>query len=337
MTILKKQAFYIALILTLTCSILGILVAKLPYLSLVGALVLALIFGMLSQVFPKAIDKASLGIGFISNKFLRLGIILLGFKLNLIDLSQAGVKTILLACIVVTLMISATYYVCRKFSVEPELAILTASGCGICGAAAIMGVSPQITPQSTKERKRENEVLAVAVICVLGTVFTLVEVLLKSFLPLSQSQFGIMAGGSLHEIAHAVAAGGAGGQQSLKFALIMKLSRVLLLAPTALIIGLWYQKHVVKTKTNKHKLPFPWFMGGFLLTSVLGTFISALQPIVPTLVQGAYIFLGMAMAALGMSVNFKIILKRGKNVFLAALITSSGLLILMFGVSYCFF
>ena len=111
-----------------------------------------------------------------------------------------------------------------------------------------MGVSPQITAAS-EERKRENEVLAVAVVCVMGTVFTLLEIGLKPVLGLTDSQFGIVAGGSLHEIAHAVASGGAFGNISLDSALIMKLSRVILLAPVALIIGYLYQRRTAKVST----------------------------------------------------------------------------------------
>lgn len=88
-----------------------------------------------------------------------------------------------------------------------------------------MGVSPQIESRD-EERKRENEVLTVAVVCVMGTVFTLLEIVIKPMLGLTDSQFGIVAGGSLHEIAHAIAAGSAFGEASLDSALIMKLSRV---------------------------------------------------------------------------------------------------------------
>src|SRR5699024_5951337 len=112
------------------------------------------------------------------------------------------IKTIILSIIVVSGMITLTYYLSRKFGAEDELAILSACGCGICGAAAVMGVSPQIETDN-EERKRENEVLAVAVVCVMGTVFTLVEIGIKPLLGLTDPQFGIVAGGSLHEIAHA--------------------------------------------------------------------------------------------------------------------------------------
>jgi uncharacterized membrane protein YadS len=55
------------------------------------------------------------------------------------------------------------------------------------------------------------------------------------------------------------------------------------------------------------------------------------------LVQAAYVFLGMAMAALGISVNFKVIFKRGGSVFGAAAISSTCLLVFMIIMSKIFF
>lgn len=334
-----ERGFYYALIMTLICSVLGTILGGLPYLSIIGALVISLILGMLFQLYRPAINKAEVGIGFISNKFLRLGIILLGFKLNLIDLAHAGVKTILVAVVVVTGVIILTYNIARKMGVNKQLAILTASGTGICGAAAVMGISPQIKVSKDQEKtKRNDEVLAVAIVAILGTVFTLLEISLKPLLHMTPSQFGVMAGGSLHEIAHAIATGGAGGSVSLDAAIITKLSRVLMLAPAALIIGIWYQ-HSEKNNMSdtKQKLPIPWFMAGFLLASVIGTFVPMSPVVLAWLVKLAYLVLGMAMAALGMTVNFKAFLSSGKNAVLAALSSSVVLLIFMIVVSKTFF
>lgn len=342
MSIMKTKSFWLAAIMTLICSVAGVLLAKLPYVNLIGALVLALLLGIAMQLAPAHMRaEAKQGVSFISNKFLRLGIILLGFRLNLETLAAAGIKTILVAAVAVTGTICLTYYLSRKFGASDELAILSACGCGVCGAAAVMGVSPQLET-TDEERKREDEVLAVAVVCVMGTVFTLIEIGIKPLLHLTDPQFGIVAGGSLHEIAHAVAAGGAFGEGSLDNALIMKLSRVLLLAPVALIVGYWYQHRLVKESEEEHtaapkKLPIPWFLGGFILTSILGTFLPFSATALDVLVQAAYIFLGMAMAALGLSVNFKVIFKRGGAVFGAAAISSTCLLVFMIIMSKLFF
>lgn len=328
MEIFKRRQFYIAVLITLACASLGSYLANFPGLSMVGSLVIALILGMLLQAVPAAKSAVKNDVGFISNKLLRLGIILLGFKLNLITLAHAGVKTILLAVIVVTGMITLTYWVARKLGVSSSLAILTASGTGICGAAAVMGISPQIqVGPGQAEKKREDEVLAIAIVAILGTVFTLIEILIKPLLHFTPTQFGVMAGGSLHEIAHAVAAGSSVGPVGLNEAIIMKLSRVLLLAPAALIIGIWYQKAHPVESGARQKLPIPWFMGGFILASIVGTFLSLPAGLIALLVKAAYIFLGMAMAALGLSVNFRVIVERGHRPFLAATMISVVLML----------
>lgn len=334
-----SKSFIYAFFMTLICSILGTFLSQLPYLAVIGSLVLALGLGMLTQPFKKNVVTAKQGIGFISNKFLRLGIILLGFKLNLLDLAHAGMKTILVAIGVVTGTITLTYWLAKKLGVSRQLAILAASGTGICGAAAVMGISPQIIPEKGQEaQKRDNEVLAVAIVAILGTLFTLVEIMLKPFLHLSPTQFGVLAGGSLHEIAHAVACGSAGGPVSLDTAIITKLSRVLLLAPAAIIIGFWYQKGQKTKDTNTtKKIPLPWFMLGFILASIVGTFSPLPATFIAFLVKLAYLILGMAMAALGMSVNFKVFLTSGKKAVLACLISSTLLLVVMIAVSKLFF
>lgn len=335
---LFEKSFYYAFGITLLCSVMGTLLGGMPYLTIIGALVISLILGMAFQLYRPVVEKSEVGIGFISNKFLRLGIILLGFKLNLIDLANAGVKTILFAVVIVSGTILLTYNIARKFGVSKRLAILTASGTGICGAAAIMGISPQIKVAKDQEAaKHDDEVLAVAIVAILGTIFTLIEIAIKPMLRMTGTQFGVMAGGSLHEIAHAIATGGAGGAVSLSAAIITKLSRVLLLAPAALIIGIWYQRQEKVAGTNKEKLPIPWFMAGFLIASVIGTFVPMPTSVLNLLVKLAYIILGMAMAALGMSVNFKAFVSSGKNAVLSALSASVVLLAFAIIVSKTFF
>ncbi|MBC1372768.1 putative sulfate exporter family transporter [Listeria booriae] len=327
----KETGFWIGILVTLGCSLAGKYLALLPGLQLIGALVIALILGMLVQVSRTVVVSAQPGTGFISNKFLRLGIILLGFRLNLEALADSGIKTIILAIVVVAFTIVTVYFLCKWLKVEDSLGLMAACGCGICGAAAVMGVSPQV------KAKNDDAVLAVAVVCILGTVFTLIEVGLKPVLGMTPTQFGVMTGSSLHEIAHAVAAGGAGGTQALDASIIMKLSRVLLLAPVAVIVGIIAQRKAKATTDEKSKLPIPWFMGGFLLTSAIGTFVAMPAELLNGLVSVAYICLGMAMAALGMSVNFQVIIRRGGRVFLAATIGSVALLALSITASKLFF
>ena len=329
--ICTREMLLVALV-TCAASIIGSLMAGLPVFSLFGALIIALIIGMLVQIpmrawLAHAAAKHAEGVGnaaaLISNKLLRLGIILLGFKLNLDVLFATGVRTIAVAAIIVTLTITVTYLIARKLGVDEHLAILTAGGTGICGAAAVMGLSGSITmPKDEEKRGRDDEVMAVATVAVMGTVFALAEIALRPFLGLSDAQFGTMGGASLHEIAHAVAVGGSAGDAGMDAAIIMKLSRVLMLAPTAMIIGAWWARRHPQPGDGPRKVPIPWFMLGFLVASVAGTYLPFVAQFTDILVKAAYLVLGMAMAALGMNVDFKAIASRGRMAVLASFLAS---------------
>lgn len=315
-----KTKFWLAVGITLACSLLGKWISAFPGFSLIGHLVLALLLGMAFQIFPGPTQTARESTGFIANKFLRLGIILLGFKLNLAVLLSEGLQSLGFAAVVVAGMMAVTYGISRLCKVEHSLAMLSACGCSICGAAAVMGVSAPL------KAKANDSVLAVAIVAILGTVFTLIEIGLQPFLGFNDGQFGTMAGLSLHEIAHAVAAGGAAGSAGMDHAIIAKLSRVLLLAPVALIIG------YVEYRRNKNdegpvSIPIPYFMGGFILASAVGSYMGISKELTDTLVFAAYLLLGMAMAALGINVNFDVIARRGIRPFCAAFLASLLLLV----------
>ena len=315
----NRRNAMIGIILTLAWSLIGQALASLPGFSLIGHLVLALVLGMVIQFSQSITKMARESTGFIANKFLRAGIILLGFKLNLVILMSAGLKSLEAAVFVVAIMITINYFVARFFRVDHTLALLTACGCSICGAAAVMGIS------SALKAKADQSVLAVAIVAILGTVFTLVIVFLQPFLGFSNAQFGVMAGLSLHEIAHAVAAGGSAGPVGTDSAIIAKLSRVLLLAPVALILGVfeaWRQRRKSGDTNSKFKVPIPWFMGGFIIASAIGSYIPAVEIAVPVLVKVAYLILGMAMAALGLNVNFGVIAHEGVRPLTSAALCS---------------
>ena len=287
-----------------------------------------MLLGMGLQLFKMNKEEYKSSLAYISNKFLRLGIILLGFKLNIAILKASGIKSILIAAFAITFTIVVVYNIAKLFKVDEKLALLCACGCGICGAAAVMGVSPSMNAD------KDDTILSVAVVCILGTVFTLIIVSLKPFFNLTDVQYGVLSGASLHEIAHAVAAGASGGEASLDIALVTKLSRVLLLAPVAIIVGLISNK---KNNTKEIKVPLPLFMLGFIATSIIGTYYQPIQIYVTKLVDIAYILLAMAMAALGLNVNFSVIKQRGKNIFISAFIGSTLLLIAIFVCVKLFF
>ena len=329
-------------VLTLLASLFASWLKQFPGFSLFGALIIALLIGMIIQfpirsAYVGSNDGRKAGVkdaaGLISNKLLRLGIILLGFKLNLAVLFTQGIKCLPIAAVVVTLTIIVCYAIARKLGVDPMLAILTAGGTGICGAAAVMGLAGSIKVPEDKQDEKDNDVtMAVAIVAIMGTVFALLEIALGPLTGMTKDQLGITAGASLHEIAHAVAGG------AVDIATIMKLSRVLMLVFAAIIIAIWWEKkHSEVQSTGKKTVAFPWFMLGFIGASIIGTFVPFVTSITPQLVDFAYIVLGMALAALGINVNFKAIASKGKKPMLASFLTSILLMCFAAGVAMLFF
>ena len=175
-------------VLTLLASLFASWLKQFPGFSLFGALIIALLIGMIIQfpirsAYVGSNDGRKAGVkdaaGLISNKLLRLGIILLGFKLNLAVLFTQGIKCLPIAAVVVTLTIIVCYAIARKLGVDPMLAILTAGGTGICGAAAVMGLAGSIKVSEDKQDEKDNDVtMAVAIVAIMGTVFALLEIAL---------------------------------------------------------------------------------------------------------------------------------------------------------------
>lgn len=320
-------SFFLSVIITFIVAIISYYLAKIQYFNILGQLVIALLIGMFLQLlFRGNIAIIKEGNGLLSNKFLRGGIILLGFRLSIDKLITNGKITLVSALFVVVFMLFLSYALCRFFNVEKDLALLASCGCSICGAAAVMGVSSQI------KAKTDDSVLAVAVVAILGTLFTVLEVTLRPYLGLGDEAYGIMAGASLHEIAHAVAAGGAAGNAGLEAAILMKLSRVLMLVIVILGIAIFS-----KNSNKEAKKPFPYFIFGFIATSIVGSYIPLVQQYIGSLVTLAYMLLAMAMTALGMSVNFNALRERGGRVLLACMIASTILFVLCYvAISYLY-
>ena len=332
-------------VLTLLASFIGSWLKQYPGFQLLGALIIALLVGMALQlplhVYKMNNDSRRAGVksaaGLIANKLLRLGIILLGFKLNLHDLFTKGIKCLPIAAVLVAIMVCVTYNIAKLLKVNPQLAMLTAGGTSICGAAAVMGLSGSmpVLPEEEDE-KEQNEVMAVATVAIMGTIYALAEIFILPNFGMTKQQLGITAGASLHEIAHAVAAGGA--FNSIDVATIMKLSRVLMLVPASIFIAIWWNaRHSKVENGGKHKISFPWFMLGFIAASVIGTYVPFITAHASTLVEAGYVFLGMAMAALGINVNFKVIFKQGRTAFLASFLASIVLVVLACLAAVLFF
>lgn len=319
--------------LTLIIALTAKWLSSLPFLSIMGQLVIAIIIGIIWRAAIGLPDRYTTGTNYSSKKLLRYGIILLGMRLNLMDIIAAGPKVFLIAIIVISFTLLVVYLLTKWFKVDQKLGILTACGTAICGAAAVVAIAPQVKASD------EETAIGAATVAILGTIFTLTYTFLYAFMGLSDVGYGIFAGATLHEIAHVIAAADPGGTEAVDMAVIVKLTRVALLVPIAIAVGIWANrsnkdKQGNKVKTSWRSLPIPWFILGFLVISGINSLGIIPQTIASGIVTLAYMLIAMAMAGLGLNVNLAAFRRMGLGALGAGLIGSILLSLLGFGLVY---
>ncbi len=329
----QYSGFALGIGLTLIIALVAKYLAGFPFLSIMGQLVIAILIGIAWRATIGLPEQLVTGTNFSSKKLLRLGIILLGMRLNLMDIVNAGPKVFLIAVIVITFTLSVVYGLAQLFKVEKRLGILTACGTAICGAAAVVAIAPQI------KAKDDETAIGAAMVAILGTIFTLVYTFLYPVLGFSPNGYGIFSGATLHEIAHVIAAAAPGGNDAVDMAVIVKLTRVTLLVPVAILIGIWASRAEQKeqggsSKTSWKSIPIPWFILGFLLVSGFNSLGIVSADIASVIVTIAYMLIAMAMAGLGLNVDLVTFRRLGMKSFAAGLIGSALLSCLGFALVY---
>lgn len=326
------------LLLALGAAGASVLIAGLvPALSpLLVAILLGALLANLTSVGRQMPAVLAPGMQVASKRLLRLGIVLLGMQLVLTDILGLGWTVLAGVVTVVGVGIGATVWLGRRWNLDPTLTLLVACGFSICGAAAIAGVDGVLT-----RRRAQQTATAIALVVIFGSSMILLMPLLASALGLDQRTAGVWVGASVHEVAQVVAAGAIIGTAAMKVAVIVKLARVLMLAPVLAVVS-WQQRKLAvadaaqagesadQPKATTKPPLVPLFVVGFLAmvvlrsTGVVPTELLAPIKLVQTLLLAA------AMFALGCSVHWSVLRQAGgKVVALAAtatvLVTGLGL------------
>lgn len=282
----------------------------------ISPLIVAILLGFLyANTAPKTPEDWLPGIAFAQKRILRIGIIFFGFRISFQDIANVGPTALVLDCAVVLLIFVAGYFIGTKlFGLDRRLSTIISSGSAICGAAAVMATEPTI-----KAKPHETS-LAVATVVIYGTIAMFLFPQLLKFTGLDAHNAGIALGATVHEVAQVVAAGSAISMQATETAVIVKLTRVMLLVPAIVVLGGIFAE---PTQKNESRLKiylsaFPYFAMGFVLVSAFNSLDLLPQNIKGIIINIDTFLLAMAMAALGVSTNFKSIKAVGIKPFLLA-------------------
>jgi uncharacterized integral membrane protein (TIGR00698 family) len=313
---------------------------------LTAALVLGVIVGCVPALRPALGGVFAKGLTLSSKRLLRLGIVLLGLKLSLGDIGALGPLAIIAIVLLVLLSFAITWSIGRLFRLEGDQPILLAAGFSICGVSAIGAVS------AARNSPARDTGTPVALVTLYGTAAIVVLPALAPILGLDASQFGHWVGASVHDVGQVVATAQTGGTIALSAAVIVKLTRVLTLAPMVAIISLVTRRRQSLASQQSHAVGrsqkvgqaqkvgaaastrppiVPLFIVGFIALVLVRSFLTVPQAVLGTADLVQTIFIAMALFAIGASLRLETLARSGVRSLAAGLTAWTVILVLALG------
>ncbi len=279
----------------------ALLIRRIPGMALFSPMILATLLGMVFHNFVGTPAWAKRGVTFSLKRILRLGIILLGLQLMASQIAQVGLAGagVILATLAATFVF--TKWFGRVIGVDPKMAELIGAGTSICGASAV------IATNTVTQGSDEDVAYAVACVTIFGSLAMFLYPLFPALLHLDAKAFGLWSGSSIHEIAQVVAAAFQDGAKAGQFATVAKLTRVMMLAPLVITLGLIAARkaaHAVDARQRKAP-PMPWFVLGFIALMIVNSVVSIPASAKSIVIPLTTFLLSMALAAMGLETDFR--------------------------------
>ncbi|WP_121179067.1 YeiH family protein [Streptomyces sp. 1114.5] len=318
---------------------------------LTAAVVLGMAAAHLPGLRPVVRGVARPGLSMAGKRLMRLGIVLLGLKLSLDDVLGLGWATVAMVLAVVAATFAGTLWLGRKLGLPGDQPLLVATGYSICGASAIGAVS------QAAGSEEEDVAASVALVTLCGTLAIAVLPLLQQPLGLGEVEFGRWVGASVHDVGQVVATAQTGGAGALREAVLVKLMRVVLLAPLVAGVAVAVRRNLRRSrqgmagvrgtggvgnaaggpggaensvKTGSRPPIVPLFVAGFLAMIVLRTTGVLPERALGLAGDAQELLLAAALFGLGSAVHLPTMIRTGGRIALLGL----GSWVVVAGVSY---
>ena len=265
------------------------------------------------------------GVTFSAKKILRFAIVFYGFRITFQQIGEVGLEGFLVSLIMLaSTFILGTWLGTKVFGMDSDTSMLTASGAAVCGAAAVLATEPVVKAEEHKAA------IAVSMVVLFGTISMFLYPVLYSsgILDMSAKEFGIYVGGTIHEVAQVVAVPASIpglSEEAANSAVIVKMTRVIMIAPMLIILGIYLSYQAKKTgdEGTAVKLVIPWFAVYFIGVAGFNSFGLVAENIVNIINEIDTFLLTMAMTALGVGTRFS----KFKGLGLAPLYTALSMFI----------
>lgn len=279
---------------------------------IVGSPVLGILFGML-LAFWKRPAFFNDGVSYTSKKLLQYSIILLGFEMNLFQVFKVGSQTLILMLFTLTAAFITAFVAGKALHLNGNTKTLIGVGSAICGGSAIAATAPVI------HADEEEVAHSISTIFLFNVIAAFLFPFLGHALGMSDQSFGLWAGTAVNDTSSVVAAGYSFSNAAGNLAVIVKLTRTLMIVPVTLVLAVYTSKKETGNKSGKYNIVkiFPWFVLGFVAASVINTFIPLPSGLTGFLSQAGKFVIVMAMASIGLNTNLvKLVKSGGKPILL---------------------
>jgi uncharacterized integral membrane protein (TIGR00698 family) len=288
-----------------------------------NGILLALLLGMLLGNLVRLPAGLGPGVGFTSGKLLELSVIFLAFGIDYGHVVALGMGSFIIVVVMVVSMVLLSFFLARQVRCPGSTGWLVGFGTAICGSSAIAALAPRVA------KNKEDVGIAMAVVNLFGSVGMVALPLVLVHFPLTETQLGVLIGGTLHSVGNVVGAGYALSDGVGEVATTIKLARVAMLSPALILFNYLVNRH--EAQGWRAHLQLPWYLWGFIGITVTTSVLSLPVAVFDAMELAGKLSLTIALAAIGLKVSFAQLFRSGRQgaVFgLVILAVQFGLLLL---------
>jgi len=296
----------------------------------IGGPVTGIILGVALAAAIKPGATLKPGIDVAAKVILQVSVVLLGTQLSLGQIVQVGGSSLPVMLGTLTVCLVAAYWIGRWLGIVGDVRTLIGVGTGICGASAIAAVTPVIGAASVEVA------YAMSTIFLFNIAAVLVFPAIGHLLGLSQHAFGLFAGTAVNDMSSVVATASTYGGTATNYAVVVKLTRTLLIIPiclglTALVAR--RARHKAGRAAAADGIPtaavrstaratalravrlVPWFLVGFLALAAVNSVGLIPADAHAGLTEASLFLITVALSAIGLSTDIGGLRRTGPRPF----------------------
>lgn len=283
-------------------------------------LVLAILIGAAVRLVWTPGPRVRSGIDLCARPVLEVAVALLGATITAQALATAGAPLLAGVVVLVVVALVGGYWIGKAMGLPSRMALLVAAGNAICGNSAIAAVAPVIKAEA------RDVASAIGFTAVLGVAVVLLLPVFGALLGLSEQSYGVLAGLTVYAVPQVLAAAAPIGPVAVQVGALVKLTRVLMLGPVCLVVGLFaHRLDGAAAATPRRRPPLkhliPWFIIAFLVLMTARSMGWIPQALIAPLGVTVKVLTVIAMAGLGLGVDPRDLVRAGPRVAATAILT----------------